>query len=474
MVGVQQGACRKRKQPRNARAPGAQTAAVPPPRWPSRPIWPQSLHALHRHRTVLLLQGPMGPFFDRLARHLQQQGTQVLKLNFNGGDDHFFRACDADRFTGHPDEWPAWLADYMSRRGVDAIVMFGQMKPIHLAAQGVARQLATDVFVFEEGYFRPFYVTLERGGVNARSGLPRDVQSVRATRPPRPPRPRETRARFARRAWQAVQYAVTTSLARRRYPHYEHHRPLTAMEGLRWIRGGFRKLVCRATEHRLRRSLAGTAMHKRYFLVPVQVHSDSQVTHSSFDSIECFMGIVLESFADHAPPESHLVFKHHPMDLSHRDHGDLLRRLALEFGVVDRVHYLHDGNLPALLQGARGMVTLNSTTALQALHHQCPVLALGESFYTIDGLVRRGEMAAFWRAPGDVDAMLFARYRNLVIHETQLNASFHGDAPALAPWPLAANSDRWPLAHRLRPAIGSLAALAALLTCGALTLSWLM
>ena len=193
-----------------------------------------------------------------------------------------------------------------------------------------------------------------------------------------------------------------------------------------------RKLLCSVTERRLRAWLNKPDMHGSYYLVPVQVHSDSQVMHSRFESIECFMGVVLHSFAEHAPAGTHLVFKHHPMDLSHRDHAQLLARLAIEHGVEGRVHYLHDAHLPTLLQHARGMVTLNSTTALQALHHCCPVLTLGESFYTVEGLVRRDTLNEFWAAPGEVDAMLFARYRNLVIHETQLNASFHGAAPALA------------------------------------------
>ncbi|UUX94119.1 capsule biosynthesis protein [Aquabacterium sp. J223] len=416
-----------------ATVPTAATAALP-----------RSLNLLLQHRNVLLLQGPMGPFFDRLAGVLQRRGTTVTKVHFNGGDETFFSAGRALAFDGSATEWEAWLRRLLCTEGQSAIVLFGQMRPLHQAACGVAESLGVEVFVLEEGYFRPHYVTLEQGGVNARSRLPRDLAALRQARPPKPPRPADTRSRFRRAAWHAVRYAVATAAARGRYPHYRHHRELGVAEALRWTRGGLRKLRYRLTERGLRQRLYGEASRGNWFLVPLQVHNDSQVVHSDFGSIEVFVGNVIDSFADHAPPGSLLVFKHHPMDLSHRDYRRLLARLATECGVGDRVVYLHDGHLPTLLQRARGMVTINSTSALQALHHGCPVLTLGESFYTVDGLVRRGALHAFWREPGEVDPLLFARYRNLVVSECQLNASFHGDAPVfdLLGGPPAVNEPR--------------------------------
>ena len=37
-------------------------------------------------KKVLLLQGPIGPFFYRFAKKLKQAGASVHKINFNGGD----------------------------------------------------------------------------------------------------------------------------------------------------------------------------------------------------------------------------------------------------------------------------------------------------------------------------------------------------------------------------------------------------
>lgn len=35
---------------------------------------------------VLMLQGPMGSFFNRVAAWLEGQGIAVKKINFSGGD----------------------------------------------------------------------------------------------------------------------------------------------------------------------------------------------------------------------------------------------------------------------------------------------------------------------------------------------------------------------------------------------------
>ena len=42
------------------------------------------------NRRVLLLQGPIGPFFRNLGDDLIQAGATVHKINFNGGDWLFY------------------------------------------------------------------------------------------------------------------------------------------------------------------------------------------------------------------------------------------------------------------------------------------------------------------------------------------------------------------------------------------------
>lgn len=400
-------------------------------------VWPTALRALARHRRTLMLQGPIGWFFDRLAQVLQQQGQSVTKVHFNGGDELFWRHPDALRFTGRIESLDGWLRTLVRARHIDAIVLFGQMRPVHCIARQVARELGIEVFVLEEGYLRPDHVTIERRGVNALSRLPR-AASFYAQHPPEaelPPLPaaRPTDQRIGRTAGLAMRYYLAALLRHWRYPNRVHHRSLDPVgEGWRWFTGGLRKPLHAWRERGLQQRLCSTPLSRRWFLVPLQVHDDSQIRHHSrFAGMEDFIEEVMVSFATQAAPDLHLAIKHHPMDRAYVDYRGLIDALSHRLGLDGRVHCLHDQHLPTLLDHALGVVTINSTVGLQALHHGTPVMALGDSVYGIPGLVHAGPLAAFWQDPGQVDQALYRSFRRHLLEHTQLNASFYARMPAL-------------------------------------------
>jgi capsule polysaccharide modification protein KpsS len=397
------------------------------------PPWPTAFRALVDRRHTLILQGPMGWFFSDLAARLTQEGQHVTKVHFNGGDQLFWRHPGALRFTGRPDTLADWLRGLMKRQRIDAVVLFGQMRPIHCIAREVAQELGIGIFVFEEGYLRPNYVTVERRGVNALSRLPRSASFYAEREQPRLPAPQPTTQNIRRTALIAAAYGIAAVALRPWYPHQTHHRSLNPVtEPLRWARSYLRHLHYRVREHGLQARLTSPDLSKRWFLVPLQVQSDSQVTHHSpFQSIEAFIDEVMVSFATHAPADTGLVIKHHPMDRAYSDYRDHIRREATRLKIDHRVVYLHDQHLPTLLDHTRGVVTINSTVGLQAMHHHAPVMALGESVYSIPGLVYSGALAEFWQHPGAVDHALYLRFRQHLIAHTQLNASFYASTPAL-------------------------------------------
>lgn len=50
---------------------------------------------LESAENILLLQGPVGDFFLRLADWLTENGKTVHKFNFNAGDDYFYPPTQA-------------------------------------------------------------------------------------------------------------------------------------------------------------------------------------------------------------------------------------------------------------------------------------------------------------------------------------------------------------------------------------------
>ena len=131
---------------------------------------------LQNSSSVLLLQGPLGPFFDRLARWLKANGTQVNRVALHAGDLHDCKAIRPVTYKGPRDGWGEYVRQLIARHGVDCIVLFGQSRYYHVIAREVAAESGIAVVVLEEGYFRPGFITMELDGVN---GYSRTLQRFR-------------------------------------------------------------------------------------------------------------------------------------------------------------------------------------------------------------------------------------------------------------------------------------------------------
>ncbi len=402
---------------------------------------------------ILLLQGPIGPFFKRFAKDLQSAGNRVFKINFNGGDELFFPFGNTCSYTGSPERWGAWLEKKLKEWEIDRIYLFGDSRHYHKVARTLAKQHGIRLFVFEEGYIRPDYITLEEEGVNGHSGLsrnPEDYARLRAT-PPR--RPHSLLGVFKYAATYSVLYYLASSFTRPRFRHYQHHRPLNVLsEGRKWLLSLQRKVKYRFKERHILEDLIdkGTAP---YYLVVLQVHSDMQILeHSPYEDVEQFIEQVVESFAQHAPPHMRLVLKHHPYDRAYRDYTQQLMALAEKWGLGSRVVYVHDLHLPTLLKNAQGTVTVNSTVGLSSLHEKTPVKTMGDAIYDMPGLTHQGSLEDFWQAPQAVDNALFIRFRAYLLRNNQINGNFflrlkNTDNAAGLRWPEA-------LSHHTAPKPG--------------------
>ncbi|HEX7035954.1 MAG TPA: capsular biosynthesis protein [Pseudomonadales bacterium] len=373
----------------------------------------------------------MGPFFRRLRRALRAKGAEVYKVNFCGGDALFY-PTGAISYRGTLEEWPSFVGNLIDARQIDALMLFGDCRPHHALVTRLARARGLPVYVFEEGYLRPDFVTVELGGTNSFSSLPRDPEVYRRFSPHPATRVEPQRVRHVFR-WAAIYaslYTLATFALRWRFPHYRHHRPLRpSRELVVWVRSGLRKLLYRWTERGLLSRLTAPDAPP-FFLVPLQVHGDAQIrVHSDFQSVPTFIETVLASFARHAPPDRLLVFKHHPLDRGYTHYGRLIRDLAQAHGVADRTLYVHDLHLPRLLDAACGTVVVNSTVGLSSVHHGTPVHVMGRANYDLPGLSHQGTLDEFWSAPGEPDHALYRNFRAWLCAYNQANGNFYSPLP---------------------------------------------
>ena len=379
-----------------------------------------------RGKRVLLLQGPLGPFFWRLAKDLTRAGATVTKVNFNGGDWLFYPS-GAINYRGSMEDWPAYFESLLDRLDIDVVVLFGDCRPIHKVAHEIAHKRDLKIGVFEEGYIRPDYVTLERFGVNNHSLLPRNPEFYLSKSKPLIESPVQVKNAYWHAALWAILYYFVAGLLKPAFNHYQHHRPLTWLEALPWIRSFWRKWQYAIREQgvitHLTEKLKGT-----YFLVPLQVSSDAQVlSHSKFTSIANFIETVMTSFAEHASANTTLVIKHHPMDRGYHDYSQLITGIAMKLGLGKRCLYIHDQNLPSLLDAAKGVIVINSTVGLSSLHHDTPLKVCGQAIYDMQGLTFQGSLDDFWAnsQKNKPDNNLLQHFQGYLVQYTQLNGSLY-------------------------------------------------
>jgi len=271
---------------------------------------------------ILLLQGPIGSFFREFGEWLRDHDVPVWKVNLNGGDWLFYHGPNAVSYDGTVEEWPCFLDAFLRSQQITRVFLFGDCRLYHRLAISVCERLGVKVMVFEEGYIRPDYVTLEERGVNAHSTLPRDP-AFYFSLPDIPEKPREkARPAFRRLAVSAVLYYLAGVAFSFRFRNYAHHKSFNALQhGLCWLRSGLRKVIYKRKDRRLTKRLS-SELSRKYFFVPLQVFCDTQILfHSDYVDIKSFIREVVESFARHAPRNTSLVFKHHPMDRGYCHYG---------------------------------------------------------------------------------------------------------------------------------------------------------
>ena len=376
-------------------------------------------------RYFLFLQGLATPFFNSLGLILRAHGARTLRVNFCPGDELYWRGSSV-KFRGGREELLGFYDSLFEEHGFTDVILFGDTRAIHQPAIKAARDRNVRVHVFEEGYLRPYWVTVERGGVNALSPLPRDPGWYqRASRFLEPvPRHVDERTVPAVRAVEDMAFHMVNIAAPLLYPRYRTHRPRhPAREYAGWAWRLPRLPLRQGAEERVLGEILEGA--DPFFFFPLQLTGDSQITrHSPFGNIGEAIQTVISSFARNAPGNARLLIKNHPLDTGIDRHGRTVRRLAEENRVADRVFFFETGHLPTIAEKAAGTVVVNSTVGLAALGHGCPVKTLSDPIYNLAGLTFQGSLDDFWNNSQAPDRDLYRCFREVLLSTTQVNGNF--------------------------------------------------
>lgn len=380
-------------------------------------------------RTFLFLQGLATPFFGELGKKLMSHGHHVLKINLCPGDRLFWREKNSTNYRGRFDEWPRYLSEFLEIKKVTDVLLFGDCRPYHRLAVKEAKRRKITIHVFEEGYLRPSWITIDQGGTNANSSLPRTAEKYLAlARTMKSPQPREPipAATFQRAIWDMANHTANICL-KPLHPYYLPHR---AFHPLAELRGWSRRIVRRhfrgerkAHERKLQNFLRNKP---KFFFFPLQLDSDSQITeHSPFRDLGHAMETVISSFATHAPEKCRLLIKCHPLDNDLTPREPQVSSLTDRYGISDRVTFIDGGHLPTIFRHTEGVVTINSTVGTSAMQGHLPVKALGQAIYNFSGLADQQPLDTFWSKPQRPSQKVLHAYIKVLRNTCLVHGSFY-------------------------------------------------
>ena len=367
-----------------------------------------------------MVSAPFGPFGAALAGVLEARGAVVNRMIFNAGDAMDWRRSGGVAFKGGADAWTSRLEEMTA--GFTDLILFGEGGPYNRAVLSARDGLAASVWVLENGYFRPDWITVERNGVNASSGLPRFRQGYPSPAPILA-EPVPVGRILPYHVVNISAYHLVQALGGLLFPRYANHYTVSP---LAQCVGHIRRYLGLAFQSSAASHVDAIAPRGAFFIACLQREGDAQLLrYSRYPDNTAFLAELLTSFAAHAPRDARLVVKNHPLDPGVVDLAAVTRRLVIERGLQGRVDFIDGGNLAQLCRASRGMVVNNSSAALSALGFQTPVKVLGDAFFDFDGLTDQKPLDAFWLAPQGPDPALFARFRAHVIAQSQVNGNFH-------------------------------------------------
>lgn len=384
-------------------------------------------------RRFLFLQGPHGPFFAALAKQLELAGANVGRFGFTFGDYVFWAGLPGfEAFKKEPELWETTLTNRVKKEGITDIVCYGASRPVHKTAREVADTLGLTIHVFEEGYLRPYWITYERGGTNAASRL-MDISTERMARALNEPRvpmraaPDRWGAMRQHVFWGAIYHGLLL-MGARAYPGYRAHRA-PGPKGEFWLY--LKHMISLPVRRWQRRIATWRVRHGRfpYHVVLLQLAHDANFrNHSTLDGQEAFLREVFAAFAEGGARHHHLVLKAHPLEDGREPLRPIISRLGSEYGLDSRLHLITGGKLARLLNRAESAVTVNSTSAEQALWRGLPLKVLGSAIFDRPEFASQQPLREFFANPKFPDHHAYLTYRQYLLQTSQVGGGYYSAA----------------------------------------------
>ena len=380
----------------------------------------------------LFLMGPIGTFFSRLSNYLEENNVRTYKITFPLYE-YGFPKSRLIKYHKDISFFKNFLKKIIIDKKIKHIFMYGNVLIPHRNALSLVEELKKEdlyvnTHIFELGYLRPNFVTLENSGINYSSSFikGREFYLKQDSYKLFPIAKKHARFRI-RKIWKTISFI---NHCFKNYKIVETEHKLQPKPIYIWyqIKGFFLKFYFSFTQSNLKKKCL---FEKNFFLIVLQVSTDSQLLEGSdIKDNKKFIYNVIKDFAK-ANVDNNLVFKHHPRDRGYINYANTIEKLSKQFGVYKKVFYIHDYFLSKLFQNSncKGTVLINSTVGYQSLYHSVPLKSLGVAPFNIEGLSDQRNLVSFFKNPLPVDKLLFNKFYKYILENSQINGNFDGYFP---------------------------------------------
>lgn len=240
-------------------------------------------------------------------------------------------------------------------------------------------------FVMEQGYFRPFTLSLDSVGVNFEANIPRSREAYENIQVNYP-----KYIEYLNKPMFAKNSEIQES-KNKIYNFLRFYEKLKINFNKNYIwditeRDLFEFFKKRRKIKELKKKSSFKSIEGKYIFIPFQVEKDSQIILNSkqikkMSELYEVVAKAIIKLNENKSEKIKAVFKLHPMD----ECLNVNEILKLEKKYSDTI-FLMDGNIQELIKKSEMIITINSTVGIEALINNKPVITLGDAFYNIEGI----------------------------------------------------------------------------------------
>lgn len=385
-----------------------------------------------KNKNILFLQGPVGNFFNEIDKKLNPYNN-TYQIIFNKGDDVFSNIKNKIYFTDKFKYFDNFINLIYMDLHIDIVFLIGDCRILHDKAIKISKQYDIEVYVFEEGYLRPNFITMEKGGVNFNSrNFPKDIKIYKKMSFDNHYSQNIHSQNFGnfknlnfKALFLSLKYYFYMNFDKQYFKNYKHHRNKNMLkEAKSFIKNGYKRFKYKKIDSK---NIDNYIDNEKFFFMPLQLDNDMQIRkHSKYKNMFEFIEEVLISFANNANKEYKIIIKQHPLGLGNIDYEDFINDLVSKLNLHNRVLFIRTGDLGKILKNSVGVVVINSTVGLSSLYHLKPLKVMGKANYDIEGITHKNTtLNDFWDLKFSSDIEGIENFLNYLYFSTQYYGSFY-------------------------------------------------